>query len=119
LVEVIEYALVVLASSMLAFFSVGVYGGLASALGPASEEATFASVVSLADAAVEHGTAGAALSFQNAMIECGSSVLTFSSGSSSLNSTLPVGCSVPSTGLNGVERLTFSFSGNLLTMQVR
>jgi hypothetical protein len=119
LVEVLEYALVVVASSLLAFFSVGVYSGLASALGPASDEAAFASVVSLASAAVEHGSASATLTFSDAVIGCSAGVLTLSSGKYSQNSTLPTECSIPQIGLSGQRQLTFSFSGTLLTLQVK
>jgi hypothetical protein len=119
LVEVLEYALVVVVSSLLAFFSVGVYSGLASSLGPASDEAAFATVVSLANAAVEHGSASATLAFSDAVLGCSASLLTLSSGKYSQNSTLPTDCHIPSSELSGQRQLTFSFSGTLLTLKVK
>jgi len=118
LVEVLEYALVVLASSILMFFSVGVYSGLASALGPAADEATFASVVALANGAIEHGSASARLDFGNASIACSSGTLTFATADYSQNSSLPVGCSFPPQRVDGVVQLTFEYSAGLLTLRV-
>lgn len=119
MVEVLEYALVVLASSMLVFFSVEAYSGFTSALGPATDEATFASVLSLANAAVEHGSASATLYISNATIGCDSGTLTFASGRYSQNSSLPVDCSFAPQGVSGERHLAFSYSGSLLTLEVQ
>ena len=118
MVEVLEYALVVLASSILMFFSVGVYSGLASALGPATDEATFASVVALANGAIEHGSASARLYFDNASIGCNSGTLTFATAKYSQNSSLTVNCSFPPQEVNGATQLTFECSGDLLAIRV-
>ena len=119
MVEVLEYALVVVASSILMFFSVSVYSGLATEFGPAADQATFASVVALANAATEHGSASATFLFSGAKLWCTSGVLTFATERYSQNSSLPVGCSFGPVDLSGDRRVTFDSSGGLLTLQVR
>lgn len=108
----------VLASSILMLFSVGVYSGLASALGPAADEVTFASVVALANGAIEHGSASASLYFGNASIACSSGTLTFATADYSQNSSMPVSCSFPPQHVDGATQLTFEYSEGLLTLRV-
>jgi len=119
LVEVLEYALVVLVSSLVAGFSFGVYTGLASRVGPTTDEAAFASVVVLASAAVEHGSSSSTLVFANATIGCGPGAITFSTGTYSSSAPLPVDCSFAPQYISGTKQLTFDYSGGLLTLTVR
>ncbi len=119
MVEVFEYALVVLVSSILAAFSFGVYSGLGSSIGPATDEATFASVVALARAAIEHGSSNSTLAFDHAMISCGSGVITFTTGRYSGNASLPADCSFPPQEVGGIRDVIFEYSGGLLALQVR
>lgn len=117
--EVFEYSLVVLVSAALTVFSVGVYGGLGSAIGPAADEADFASVLALATAAVEHGSSSSVLVFDHASIGCSSGVIILTSGGYSQNSTLPVDCSIPTETVSGARQLTFSYVEGVLNLQVR
>ena len=117
--EVLEYSLVVLLSTVLTVFSVGVYGSLSAAVGPATDEADFASVVALANAAVEHGVSSSALVFDHARIRCEAGTITLAADGYSQNASLPVGCSVPWVDVSGARQLTFNYSASLLTLQVR
>lgn len=115
--EVLEYALVVLASSALMLFSVGVYSGLTSAIGPARDEAAFSSVVALADAAIEHGSASARLDFSGS-IGCNAGAITLAAAGYSKSSPVPVDCSFPPQVVSGPALLTFEYSGGTLTLRV-
>jgi len=119
LVEVLEYTLVVLVSSVMAGLSLGVYGGYLSAVAPSTGEVAFASVVALAHAAIEHGNATATLALDHAEIECESRSLGFTSATFSQNLPLPVDCSFPPQEITGSRRLTFEYSAGRLTLQVR
>lgn len=116
--EIVEYALVVMVSSMLAAFAFGVYGGIASKVGPAEDEAAFASVVVLANAAIEHGSSSSSIVFNQATIGCGSGAITFSTPRYSGNSSLPVRCSFEPQRVSGTEQVTFDYSDGLLTLEV-
>jgi hypothetical protein len=119
LVEVLEYALVVLVSSLVASFSIGVYGGYASAIGPSTNAEAFASVVALARSAIAHGNATATVTLDHAKIGCESRNLKFASPAFSQTSWLPVDCAFPPQDMTGARRLTFEFSTGTLTLQVR
>jgi hypothetical protein len=119
LVEVLEYALVVAVSSVLTVFSIVVFGGLSSTVGPATDEADFAAVVALANAAIQHGSSTSNLVFDNASIGCDHGTITFHTARFSQNSSIPVDCSFQPEHVNGARQLTFDYSGGLLTVEVR
>lgn len=106
-------------SAMVAGFSVSVYGGFDSAAGRSTGQASFASVVALANAAIEHGSATATLTLDRASIGCSANSLEFDSPYFSGDSALPVRCGFPPLHLSGLNRLTFSYSADQLTLQVR
>jgi NDP-sugar pyrophosphorylase family protein len=119
LVEVLEYALVVLVSLVLTVFSIGVYTGLASFIGPARDQAEFDSVVALANSAIEHGSSSSEVVFDNATIGCSPGVITFQSAGFRQNSAISADCSFPPEQISGPRQLVFDYSGGLLTLQVR
>jgi len=119
LVEVLEYALVVLVSTLVAGFSLGVYGGYATEVERSSAEASYASVVSLAHAAVQQGKASATINLDRASIGCVSDSLEFASPAFSGNSPLPVHCAFPPQRLSGLRLVTFDYSSGELILQVR
>ena len=117
--EVLEYALVVLVSSVLTVFSIGVYGGLASFMGPAREQADFASVVALANSAIEHGSSSSEIVFDHATIGCSSAAITLQSGGFRQSSAISADCSFPPEEVSGTVQLAFDYSGGVLTLQVK
>lgn len=118
MVEVLEYALVVLVSTVALGFSFSVYTGYASVVGKSANEAAAAAVFSLARSGVEQGTASASFYLDHARIECESGHLQYLSSSYSQGSYLPVGCSFRTQVLSGVMSLGFVYSAGQLTLQV-
>ncbi len=117
--EVLEYAVVVLVSSALAAYSIGVYGGFSSNLGPAKDGAEFASIVALANAAVEHGNASSMIDFSHATVACSARTISFHEGTYSQSSSIPVDCSIEPTEVTGSRVLSFVYTGGSLFMKVR
>ena len=118
MVEVLEYALVVLVSSVLAVFSIGVYGGLASHIGPATDQADFDSVVALANSAIEHGSSSSEVVFDHAIIGCSPGIITVQAAGFQQSSGISADCSFPPEEVNGPRQVAFDYSGGLLTLQV-
>ena len=117
--EILEYALVVLVSSVLAAFSIGVYSGFSSNFGPTRDEADFATVVALANAAVAHGNASSEIDFDHATVACSDGTLFYQNGSYGQTSTVPAACSIAPTEVIGAHVLTFVYTGGSLFMKVR
>lgn len=119
MVEVLEYTLVILASTVVVAFSFGVYANYVSTIDTSTNEAAYSAVVTLAHAAVEHGNATASLALQDATIGCESGNLSYTSPWYSSNSLLPVDCSFHSGELSGLRRLSFAYTDGRLALQVR
>lgn len=118
MVEVLEYALVVLVSTVVVGFSFSVYAGYASVVVKSTNEAAAAAVFSLARSGVEQGTASASFSVDHATIACDSGNLRYQSSSYSQGSHLPVSCSFHTQELSGMISLRFVYSAGHLTLQV-
>ncbi|MDV3293754.1 MAG: hypothetical protein LYZ70_05740 [Nitrososphaerales archaeon] len=118
MVEVLEYALVVLVSTVALGFSFSVYAGYASVAVKSANEAAAAAILSLARTGVEQGTASASFSLDHAAIECESGNLRYVSASYSQSSHLPVTCSFSTQALSGVVPLRFVYSAGQLVLQV-
>ena len=116
--ELVEYALVVMASTLFVAGSVLVYGNFSSFESGLSLRATFEEVSALASRAVENGSAQATLSMPGSVISCEGGVLSVEVGASSENETLPVGCGFVRAVPVGVHTLLFTSGSSWLGLSV-
>lgn len=117
--ELVEYALVILASTLVVGFSVANYASYSSSIESSAQRATFSSYVTLALGAVERGESSASLTMENASLSCDSGTLAFSSPTLSGDARLPVECHFGYAGLTGTRRLTFVYSGGVLDLEMK
>lgn len=117
--ELLEYALVVLTSTLVVGFSVVSYSGYASSVDSAARRAALSSYVALAFGAVEHGRSSASLTLEDASLSCDSGSLVFRSGALMGGATLPAGCHFSYPDVTGTHTLTFVYSSGVLGLEVR
>lgn len=117
--ELLEYALVVLTSTLVVGFSVVSYSGYTSSVDSAARRAALSSYVALAFGAVEHGGSSASLALDDASLSCDSGTLTFRSGSLTGGAMLPADCHFSYPGVTGTHKLTFVYSSGVLSLEVK
>ncbi|MDV3277419.1 MAG: hypothetical protein LYZ69_03000 [Nitrososphaerales archaeon] len=118
MVEILEYALVVFASTLVISFSFVNYSAYSASIENATQRADYSSYLTLAYAAIERGSSSGALSLDHASLNCSSGRLEFDSPSFSAGSSLPVGCGFTYTRLIGPHILTFRYSNGYLGLEV-
>ena len=116
--ELLEYSLVLMASTLFVAGSVLVYGGYVSFESRLSLRAVFSGVSGLAERAIGNGSARQALALPSAVIGCHSGVLSVRVGGSEENETLKVGCGFSVSVPPGVHTLEFSDSASQLYLAV-
>lgn len=116
--ELVEYTLVVMASTLFVAGSVLVYGGFSSFESGVSLHATFAAVSSLASKAMEDGTAKGVVTLPGATIACHGGLLSVKVGSSSQNEALPLSCDFEETFSGGAATLVFTDESSRLSLAV-
>jgi hypothetical protein len=116
--EVAEYALVLLASSLLVGGSIAVATRFGSSAAGAEDRAALGSLDSLASAAFDRGSASARIPVSGAMVECHGATLELSS--KSYNGTAPVllPCDFAYGPLGGVRTFNFTCRGGALELEV-
>jgi hypothetical protein len=118
LAEVLEYALVFLASTLVVSFSVGFYASYSSVVATAEDRAVFSSLVTVAMSSIEHGGSSVTISLSDATVACHGGVLSFTTRSYSAKASLPADCSFLDANITGTHTLTFSTSAGSVGMEV-
>lgn len=118
MVEVLEYALVILTSTLVIGFSFSTYSAYTTSITSAGERATYSSVVDLAYAAIEQGSSAANLTLESSSVTCAGGRLVFTSPAYSASSTLPAACDFDYPRLSGPHQLSFAFNAGVLTLGV-
>lgn len=119
LAELLEYALVILVSGLVASFSVVLGSTFSTSVAGAGDRVAYSSYASTAYAALEQGSASTSLSFSEASLYCRSGSLGFESPSFSANASLPVACDFSYPHLTGTYALLFSYGGGRLELEIR
>lgn len=116
--ELVEYSLVVMASTMFVAGSVLVYGNYSSFQAGLSMRAELQAVSALATRAAQNGSAAATLSVSASTLSCQGGVLTVSVGRSSQSVTIAATCGFAVSISGGVHRLAFTCSASGLALAV-
>ncbi len=119
MVEVLEYALVVLASSLFAGASVSALGLFSAFEGSLSQRSSAAAVAGLAWEAIQNGTASGTVPMKDGTISCFQGNLTVSGGGEALSREVPASCHFSLPVLAGSRVVSFSFGDGVLTARVR
>lgn len=118
MVELLEYALVVMVSTLFVAGSVTVYGEFATFESGLSLHATFDGVSGLVSEAIANGTATATLAVPSATITCQGGRLGITAGGSSLEESIPLGCAFDVSITGGVHTLEFLDRSSQLELSV-
>jgi len=117
-VEVLEYSMVFLASSMLVGFSIAAASSFGAVSSGVEDRAIFSSLTATAWEAVEHGNASIALTVTNSSVSCEGGRLSLSSSNFSEATGLPVGCDFGYSKLGGRHLFAFTSVGGWLELAV-
>jgi hypothetical protein len=117
-VELLEYALVVMVSMLFVAGSVLVYGGFATFESGLSLRATFDGVSGLVSEAIANGSATATMSFPSSAITCQGGMLSMIIGGSSLSESVPLGCAFQVSVPGGVHTLEIRDDSSQLELSV-
>ncbi|HUH82342.1 MAG TPA: hypothetical protein VLX33_00515 [Nitrososphaerales archaeon] len=118
MVELVEYALVVMVSTLFVGGSVLVYGEFTTFESGISLRAAFDGVSALASKAIVNGSATATLPVPSSTITCQGQTLSMTVGGSSLDEVLPLGCSFAVSVPAGVHTLKFCNDSSRLDLSV-
>jgi hypothetical protein len=118
MVEILEYALVVMVSMLFVAGSVLVYGGFASFESGLSLHASFDGVSGLVSEAIANGSATATMTFPSSAITCQRGMLSMNIGGSSLTESVPLGCAFEVSVTGGVHTLEFRDDSSQLELSV-
>lgn len=116
--ELVEYSLVVIASTLFVTGSVAVYGSFTSFESGLSLHAAFGLVAGLASRAAESGSANATVALPASTVACQAGVLSMTVGNASLEERLPLTCGFVVGVPAGVHVLTFTDDSSQLTLSV-
>jgi len=118
MVEVLEYSLVFLASSMLVGFSFAAAYSFQGVSRQIEDRAAFSSLTATAWGAIEHGDSSVTLGVVNSSVACTGGVLSFSSPYYSAVADIPAGCDFAFQRLDGQHIFGFASSGGWLELKV-
>lgn len=118
MVELFEYALVVMVSSLFVAGSAVAYGEFAAFESGLSLRAAFSGVSELATEATVSGTAARTMSIPSSMITCQGGNLSMEVEGSALSERVPLGCAFAVSVLAGVHTLEFSDVSSELELSV-
>jgi hypothetical protein len=119
LAEILEYALVFMASALVVVFSFGMYSTYSSAVAESEYRVGFSSLVSVAMASVEHGGSAITLHLDNVTLECQAGHFNFVSPTYSASASLPAECNFKETRISGTRTFIFSDVGGSIGLEVR
>ena len=118
MVEVVEYALVVMASAMFAGASVAVYHGYLGFSGGVQADSALTAVTGLAWEAIQNGTSSGTVPLGAGEMTCFGGTLAISSDGMAASRQLPVQCDFRLTYGAGAHLVVFRSDGALLTAGV-
>jgi len=118
MVELLEYSLVFLVSSMMVGFSIAAASSFQGSSRGIEERAAFSGVAAAAWEAVEHGNSSVTIMLSNSSVSCAGGELNFSSPVYSAGTDLPVGCGFGFPGLDGQRTFRFTSTGGWLELSV-
>ncbi len=118
MVEVVEYALVVLASSLFAGASLAALGLFGSFQGSLSQRSSAAAVAGLAWEAIQNGTASGTVPMRDGAISCYQGNLTVYSEGEAFSKAVPASCHFSLPVSAGSRKVSFSFGDGVLTAEV-
>lgn|GEM_PF-4555759 len=118
MVELVEYSLALLASSVMIGASVYYYTSFTGAASYLGERAAFLSISAAVASAERSGSASVTLQLNDVSLRCTGGVLSFTSHS--FNSSLAVGqsCDFGYFALDGMKTIVASSAGGVLTLRV-
>ena len=114
--EIIEYAFVILTSSLMVGFSMVGYSGYLGAMGVAENRVAFTRLEGMASSAIERGTSNGTLQLASASLTCTRGELALSSPAYSASTRLPVECGFSFENLNGAYSFTIGVASGYLSM---
>jgi hypothetical protein len=118
MVELIEYALVMMASMLFVAGSVLTYDGFTTFESGLSLHASFDGVSGLVSEAIANGSATATMAIPSSAITCQGGKLSMKIGGSSLNESIPLGCAFEVSVPGGVRTLEFRDNSSQLEISV-
>ena len=118
MVELLEYAVVVMVSTLFVAGSALVYGGFTSFESGLSLRTAFRGVSELALDAIANGSATRTMSTPASVIACQGGTLSMKVGGSALNETIPAGCAFVVSVPAGVHTLVFRDPSSGLELRV-
>jgi len=118
MVEVLEYSLVLLASSLLIGFSISAASSFWGVSLETEDRAAFSGLAATAWGALEHGNSSVTLEVSNSSVYCVGGALTFSSPRYSAVADLPADCDFAYQQLDGQHLFSFATVGSWLELRV-
>ena len=119
MVEVLEYSIVFLASSLMVGFSVATASSFQATSFGIEDNAALSGLTAAAWGAVEHGNSSVVLGVVNSTVSCSGGVLSLSSKFYTGDARVPFGCGFAYPGLDGRHSFMFSAEHGVLELEVR
>ena len=116
--EITEYSLIFLVSTLFVAGSVATFDSFMTYETQVGVRADFAAISALASHAVAAGASEGNVSTGVSSVSCEAGTLSFASGSLTMSSNLPVGCSFRLSLSSGVHTLRFSMEPSGLVLRV-
>jgi len=116
--ELVEYALAIMASTLLMTGSVFVYNSFTSYETELQLRGTFAAVVNVADAALVNGSAVSTLTLPEATVGCQGSTLHLGVGSGEISQGIPAKCDFQARISAGTHLVSFRATSGRLDLSV-
>jgi hypothetical protein len=118
LVELVEYLLVFGVTTIVAAFSVLVFGGFVPTIHQTQDQSELDQIAGAAALAAENGTATVVLPLTGATIQCSDGMIQLSTGGFSYSSAIGASCGFSDSGLNGLCKLVFTRSTEGVGLEV-
>jgi hypothetical protein len=118
MVEIIEYCLVVLVSTLLAAASLLTFGRFAASQIESESALSFSSLASLVDRAISNGTSRASLLLPSLVVSCHSGVFAVVLQNLQRIKTIPLGCNFSQEIDPGPHLVEFSVQSMTLSLKV-
>jgi hypothetical protein len=119
MVELVEYAVAFMASTLLVGGSVVVYNSFTSYEAGLQLRGTFSAVAGVAESALLNGSARSTVPLPETTIGCEGGTFYVSVGSGTISQTIAAGCDFQARVTAGTHLLSFSTSAGKLELEVR
>jgi hypothetical protein len=118
LTQIIEYALVMLISSLFAGASAVTYTNYKNIEGNVAFAAAFSGISTLAEQALANGSSHSNMLLPSSIVSCSGGILSLSSAGRTAMRSLMVGCDFSFVVTGGPHSLEFSYGNAMLMLQV-